>query len=299
MDLKKLTGVGVALVTPMQENKEIDYVGLENLLNHTSASGQGVDYWVVLGTTGESATLSKTEKKEVLDFVKKHNPYHLPIVYGIGGNHTQAVLEEINSTDLEGVAAILSVSPYYNKPSQRGIYAHYQLIADHAPLPIIMYNVPGRTSSNLSAETALKLARHPNIIALKEANCHIEQWITIAKNKPDDFLLLSGDDLATLSMMAVGAEGVISVMANAFPDVFRAMVHQAQQQNFIQAQKYVFQLAEINPLMYEEANPVGIKEALRLLGICSNQVRLPLLPASEDLQDKIRKLMPLQVSMVV
>lgn len=295
MNLKSLRGVGVALVTPFRENKEIDYVGLENLLEHTYASGQGVDYWVVMGTTGESATLSKKEKKEVLQFVKNHNPGQLPIVYGIGGNFTQAVLDEIKETDFDGVSAILSVSPYYNKPSQRGIIAHYSQIADLAPRPVMMYNVPGRTSSNLSAETILKLAQHPNIIALKEANCSPEQWIAVVKHKPEDFLLLSGDDMATLGMMAYGAEGVISVMANAFPDLFRGMVHFALAQNFGEARKFAFQLSEINPLMYEESNPVGIKEVLSVLGICANEVRLPLVSASAELQRKIRQVMPVQV----
>lgn len=297
MNSKTFAGVGVALVTPFQQNMQIDFHGLKNLLDHTYASGEGVDYWVVMGTTAESATLNKEEKKEVLNFIKSNNPNQLPIVYGIGGNNTQAVIDELKSIDPDGLSAILSVSPYYNKPSQKGIMAHYTSIADHSPLPIIMYNVPGRTSSNMTAETTLHLAKHPNIIALKEATNHVDQWINIMHHKPENFLLLSGDDTATLSMMALGGEGVISVMANGFPEAFRGMVHGALKGDFKQAAQFLFQLSEVNPLMYEESNPVGIKEVLRIQGVCGNQVRLPLVAASTDLQEKIQRQVKLPDSM--
>ncbi len=212
--MKKFTGTGVALVTPFHQDGSIDFASLKKLLVHTSA---GVDYFVVMGTTGESATLTKEEKKEVLQFVLKNNPKKLPLVYGIGGNHTASVLEEIENTNFKGVSALLSVSPYYNKPSQEGIRQHFKKIADTAPLPVILYNVPSRTSSNLTADTTLKLAQHKNIIGIKEASGSLEQCMKIAKNKTKDFLLISGDDLFTLPLYSIGGGvGVISVLANAF-----------------------------------------------------------------------------------
>lgn len=292
MQKEKLIGTGVALVTPFDKEKNIDYQALEKLLIHTYAKGKGVDYWVVMGTTGESVTLTKEEKQQVLDFVKEHNPAQLPIVYGIGGNDTQALLQQFKNTNLEGVDAILSVSPAYNKPSQRGIVAHYQALADASPLPLILYNVPGRTSSNVSAETTLQLAEHPNIIATKEASGNLEQCAKIAQYKPDDFLLISGDDMLTIPMIALGGQGVISVMANAFPVIFQDMVKNALEGNFEAARKALFKLTALNPLMYEESNPVGVKQALALQEVCSNEVRLPLLNASPELQEKIKKCMP-------
>jgi 4-hydroxy-tetrahydrodipicolinate synthase len=195
--MKKLMGTGVALVTPMNEDGSIDFKGLKKLLSHT---GKGVDYYVVMGTTGEAAALNKSEKKAVLDFVLKNNKRNLPIVYGIGGNNTQNVLEEIIDTDLSGVTAILSVSPYYNKPSQEGIYHHFMAVANVSPVPVILYNVPGRTSSNLTADTTLRLAQLKNIIGIKEASVNLEQCMKIAKEKPKDFMLISGDDLLTLAL---------------------------------------------------------------------------------------------------
>ena len=212
--MRKLYGTGVALVTPFYSDKTIDFVSLKKLLAHTAL---GVDYYVVMGTTGESVTLSKEEKKEVLEFVRKHNPKKLPIVYGIGGNNTQQVVEEIESTNLRGVSALLSVSPYYNKPSQEGICQHFVRVANASPVPIILYNVPGRTASNLTAVTTLRLAKHKNIIGIKEASGNLEQCMNIAKGKPKDFMLISGDDLLTLPLYAVGGVGVISVLANALP----------------------------------------------------------------------------------
>lgn len=292
MNQKQFAGVGVALVTPFTEDGAIDFDGLANLLAHTYADGAGVDYWVVQGTTGESATLSQLEKVQVLDFVVRHNPHKLPIVYGIGGNNTQAILETMQSTNLTGVDAILSVNPYYNKPSQEGIYAHFKTIADAATRPLILYNVPGRTSSNMQAETTLRLAEHANILAMKEASQDMVQCMKIAKHKPKDFLLLSGEDLLTLPILSYGGEGVISVLANAYPKIFRKLVHSAREEQFKEASQYLYQLLEINPLMYEESNPVGVKQVLAFQGVCGNQVRLPLLKASANLAERIKRWMP-------
>ena len=285
--MKQLKGTGVALVTPFLDNGQIDFRSLKKLLSHTS---KGVDYYVVMGTTGESATLSKTEKKEVLRFVQENNPKKQPIVYGIGGNHTAQVLEEIDATNFKGITAILSVSPYYNKPSQEGIYQHFSNVADRSPVPVILYNVPGRTSSNLTAETTLRLTNHKNIIGIKEASGNLEQCMKIAKEKPKDFMLISGDDLLTLPLYSVGAVGVISVLANAYPVVFKKIKEYAFTGKYDKAQNELFKLIDINGPMYEEGNPVGVKYLLSLKGICTANVRLPLVPASEKLQMKIQQL---------
>jgi len=282
--MKKLQGIGVALVTPMNEQKEIDFKSLKRLLGHTA---KGVDYYVVMGTTGESATLSKEEKKKVLSFVIENNPKNLPIVYGIGGNNTQSVLEEIKSTNLEGVDALLSVSPYYNKPSQEGIYQHFKAVAEASPLPVILYNVPGRTASNLTAETTLRLANLKNIIGIKEASGNLEQCMKIVKEKPKDFMLISGDDLLTLPVYTIGGVGVISVLANALPKVFLKIKEHTLTGNLAKAQAEQFKILDINGPMYEEGNPVGIKYLLSLMGICQAFVRLPLVVASASLQKKI------------
>lgn len=282
-------GTGVALVTPFKANKAIDFEGLDKVLKHTWANGKGVDYWVVQGTTGESATLSSKEKKEVLQFVKENNPQNLPIVFGIGGNNTQEVIDAINQADFEGISALLSVCPYYNKPTQNGLVAHFTAIADASPVRVILYNVPGRTVTNMKAETTLQLAEHDNIIATKEASCDLIQCMEIMRNKPKDFLLISGDDMHTIPLMSIGAEGVISVLANAFPEIFCQMVNAALQNDFKKASENLFKLLPINPLMYEESNPVGVKQALDLLGVCSAEVRLPLVSASEQLKSKLQK----------
>lgn len=282
--MKKLQGIGVALVTPMNEQKEIDFKSLKRLLSHTA---KGVDYFVVMGTTGESATLSKEEKKKVLSFVVENNPKKLPIVYGIGGNNTQSVLEEIKSTNLEGVDALLSVSPYYNKPSQEGIYQHFKAVAEASPLPVILYNVPGRTASNLTAETTLRLANLNNIIGIKEASGNLEQCMKIVREKPKDFMLISGDDMLTLPIYAIGGVGVISVLANALPKVFLKIKEHTLTGNLAKAQPEQFKILDINGPMYEEGNPVGVKYLLSLMGICQPFVRLPLVVASASLQKKI------------
>jgi len=285
--MKQLHGTGVALVTPMNEKGEIDYKALRRLLTYTA---KAVDYFVVMGTTGESATLSKEEKKLVLDFVKNNNSKNLPIVYGIGGNNTQSVLEEIKSTNLSGVDAILSVSPYYNKPSQEGIYQHFKSIAKASPVPVILYNVPGRTASNITAETTLRLAKLKNIIGVKEASGNLEQCMRIVKEKPVDFMLISGDDMMTLSIYAIGGVGVISVLANALPKIFTSIKKNMDAKKLSQAQSEQFKILDINAPMYEEGNPVGVKYLMSLLGICEPYVRMPLLEASDSLKDKINKL---------
>ncbi|HWA33314.1 MAG TPA: 4-hydroxy-tetrahydrodipicolinate synthase [Cyclobacteriaceae bacterium] len=285
--MKKLHGTGVALVTPFDESGHIDFAALKKVLVHTA---KGVDYYVVMGTTGESVTLTKEEKKKVLSFVIQNNPKKLPIVYGIGGNNTAAVLEELQHTDLDHVDAILSVSPAYNKPSQEGIFRHFSIIANISPLPLVLYNVPGRTASNMTAETIVRLAGNKNIIGVKEASGSLEQCMKIAKDKPSEFMLISGDDLLTLPMYAIGAVGVISVLANAFPGVFKAMKECALDGNYPKAQQALNKIVDINAPMYEESNPVGVKQLLSEMGICGPHVRLPLVPASDKLAARIKAL---------
>lgn len=284
--MKKLFGTGVALITPFTTTGTIDYKALKKVLQHTA---KGVDYYVVMGTTGESATLNTQEKKDVLQFVIGNNPKKLPIVYGIGGNNTKEVVDTINATSFKGVDALLSVSPYYNKPSQEGIYQHFIAVAKASPVPVILYNVPGRTASNLTAETTLRLAAHKNIVAVKEASGNIEQCMKIAKALPKDFLLISGDDLLTVPLYSIGAKGVISVLANAYPVVFKKMKDHAFAGDFAKASQEQFKLLEINGPMYEEGNPVGVKQLMADMGLCSNHVRLPLVPASEVLKNKIKE----------
>jgi 4-hydroxy-tetrahydrodipicolinate synthase len=283
--MKKLYGTGVALVTPFLKNGKIDYPALAKLLTHTA---KGVDYFVVMGTTGEAATVSKEEKKEVLKFVRKNNPNRLPIVFGIGGNNTAEVINQIKETNWTGVTAMLSVSPYYSKPSQEGIVQHFTAIADASPVPVILYNVPGRTSSNLTAETTLRLANHKNIIGVKEASGNLEQCMRIARHAPKDFMLISGDDMLTVPIIAVGGIGVISVLANAFPKIFSNMTHAALNKDFKRASQETFKLLDINGPMYEEGNPTGVKYLLELMKVCKRYTRLPVVPPSEGLSQKIK-----------
>ena len=271
-------GIGVALVTPF-DNGEVDYEGLGKVMQHTESH---VDYYVAMGTTGESATVTQSEKRSVLSYILK-NRKGKPVVYGIGGNNTSAVLREIEQTSFEGVEAILSVSPYYNKPSQAGIIRHYELIADASPVPVILYNVPGRTGSNILADSTIVLSQHKNIIGIKEASGNMDQCFAIRTNAEDNFLLISGDDLMTPELIDIGAVGVISVLANGIPEIFREFVVPDKQLD----KAKLTALSELNSLMYEEGNPVGIKEVLKQRGICENEVRLPLLKASEALSARI------------
>jgi 4-hydroxy-tetrahydrodipicolinate synthase len=280
-------GTGVALVTPFTPKLAVDYAGWRRLLDFCIEGG--VDYLVVNGTTGESPTTTAAEKTELLRLAKEHVAGRVPLVYGIGSNDTAAAVEALRTTDLRGIAAVLSASPAYNKPSQAGLVAHYQHLADASPVPLILYNVPGRTASNLTAETTLRLAHHPNIIGIKEASGLMEQCLTIAARKPKDFLLLSGDDMLTPALIACGGEGVISVLANAFPKRFADLTRAALAGNFAAARDGLFRLLPLNPLMYEESNPVGVKAALEALGVCGAAVRLPLLEATGGLKERIRK----------
>lgn len=286
--MRKFHGTGVALVTPFDNKGGIDFRGLKKLLQHTA---KGVDYYVVMGTTGESVTVSSDEKKKVLEYVIANNPKKLPVVFGIGGNNTQHVLDTIKGTRFTGVDAILSVSPYYNKPSQEGIYQHFVAVADASPVPVILYNVPGRTASNLSADTTLRLANHKNIIGVKEASGNLEQCMKISKLMPKDFLLISGDDMFTVPLYAIGGKGVISVLANSYPVIFKRIKEFAFAGNYAKASQEQFKILEINGPMYEEGNPVGVKFILREMGICSDAVRLPNVPASEGLKKKIKSIM--------
>ena len=278
----------MALVTPFTETLAVDFKALKKLLQHTA---KGADYYVVMGTTGESVTCSDEEKAKVLQFVKDNNPKGLPIVYGIGGNNTAHVIDEIKAADLRGVTAVLSVSPYYSKPSQEGIYRHYKAVADASPVPVLLYNVPGRTGSNVTAETTLRLAGHPNIIGVKDACGSMEQFLKIAKEMPKDFLLISGDDMWALPVYALGGKGIISVLANAYPQIFKKIKEHAFAGRFPKGALEQAKLLEINGPMYEEANPVGVKYVLSKMGIIAPHVRLPLAGPSEGLKTKIDRLM--------
>lgn len=287
--MNKFRGTGVALVTPFLADGRVDFESLEKLTMHCISGG--VDYLVVLGTTGESATLSTSEKAEVLSVVRAKNNGRKPLVLGHGGNNTSRLIDNLKQIDWQGVDAILSVSPYYNKPSQAGIQAHYEALASAAPLPVILYNVPGRTGSNMTATTTLKLAAHSNIIGIKEASGNMEQCMAISAGKPDDFLLISGDDLLTPALISIGAVGAISVLANSLPKEFSALVRHSINLEFEAARQIWKNWIELNPLLYEEGNPVGIKAVLSELGICGPAVRLPVLEASQGLKERIRKIL--------
>ena len=287
--MNNLHGTGVALVTPFSPTHQVDYAAWRQLLDFTIAGG--VEYLVINGTTGESPTTTAAEKAELLRVAKEHVAGRVPLVYGIGSNDTAAAEALLHSTDLDGITAILSASPAYNKPSQAGLVAHYQRLADAAPRPLLLYNVPGRTGSNISAETTLKLAGHPNIIGIKEASGNVEQCLAILARKPADFLFLSGDDMLTVPLIACGAVGIITVLGNAFPQKFSDMTRAALAGDFAQAQQLLFNFVALNPLMYEEGNPVGVKAALALQGVCDAAVRLPLVAASEELTARIKALL--------
>ncbi|AMR26539.1 4-hydroxy-tetrahydrodipicolinate synthase [Hymenobacter psoromatis] len=287
--MNKLHGTGVALVTPLTPTGAVDTNAWLRLLDFTINGG--VEYLVINGTTGESPTVTPDEKTDLLQVAREHVAGRVPLVYGIGGNDTAAVARQLRETDLTGVVAILSASPAYNKPSQAGLLAHYQHLADASPLPLLLYNVPGRTGSNLAADTTLRLARHANIIGIKEASGNLEQCLAILASKPADFLFLSGDDMLTLPLIACGGQGIISVMANAFPRKFSDMTRAALASDFARAQQLLYGLVPLNSLMYEEGNPVGVKAALALQGVCGAAVRLPLVAASEGLTARIQALL--------
>jgi 4-hydroxy-tetrahydrodipicolinate synthase len=283
----RLKGTGVALVTPFNSLHEIDYAQLGKLIDFCIEGG--VEYLVSLGTTGESVSLSKSEKAAVLKFTVEHNAGRVAVVAGFGGNNTAQVIEDIEQADLNGVDAILSVSPYYNKPTQDGIYAHYKAVASASPKPIILYNVPGRTGSNIKAETTLRLANEvPNVIGIKEASGDFSQCMNLAKNKPENFLLISGDDNITLGLIAYGFDGVISVVGQAFPKIFSEMVRQSLMGDFTTARNLHYKLNDITDMLFAEGNPGGVKYVLELQKVCGSEMRLPLVSISDELKNKIR-----------
>ncbi|HRH37386.1 MAG TPA: 4-hydroxy-tetrahydrodipicolinate synthase [Flavobacteriales bacterium] len=283
---ERFHGLGVALITPFRENGLIDYAGLEKLIEHQITGG--VDYVVSMGTTGESVTLTKEEKKQLLAQTIGFVRNRVPVVLGVGGNNTAEVIETLNGFDMDGVDAILSVSPYYNKPTQEGIYQHYKAIAQVALRPIILYNVPGRTGSNMTAETTVRLAKDfSNIIAIKEASANLDQMGMIIKHKPKDFMLISGDDSLTLPIIAIGGVGVISVAGNALPLECSTLVNAALSGDLATARKEHLRMIEVINLLFVEGNPGGIKEVCRILGICGDTMRLPLVNVSESTAKKL------------
>ncbi|MEN2435108.1 4-hydroxy-tetrahydrodipicolinate synthase [Weeksellaceae bacterium A-14] len=284
--MSNLKGVGVALVTPFNEDLTVDFDALTQLVEYNIENG--ADFLVVLGTTGEAATLSAAEKKLVTEHIVKINSKRLPLVLGIGGNHTMAVKKQIEETDLCAFDAVLSVSPYYNKPNQEGIYQHYKALAETGK-NIIIYNVPGRTGQNIAADTTLRLANDfPNLIIIKEAAPDIHQYFDILRKKPQHFSLLSGDDENTVPVTLAGGDGVISVIGQAYPKKFSTMVQFAREKNVDHAYKIHNQMVDITRLIFAEGNPAGIKAVLSEMGIIKNYLRLPLVPVSENLMEKIR-----------
>lgn len=284
--LNKLKGTGVALVTPFTKSHEVDHVGLTNLVKHV-IKGK-CEYVVVLGTTGENVTLTKEEKIAVTNTVIKATKGKVPVVLGIGGNNTSEVIATLKSTDFNGIDAILSVSPSYNKPSQAGIFEHFKLVAKASPVPVILYNVPGRTGSNMTPATTIKIAREcKNVIAIKEASGNIDQIMSIIQKAPETFLVISGDDGITLPLVAAGAVGVISVVANAYPLAYSSMVRTALKNEFAKSRKYHYGFYGLIPLLFEEGNPAGVKVVLKQLGVCGDDVRMPLVKVSMDLEKRI------------
>jgi 4-hydroxy-tetrahydrodipicolinate synthase len=284
--MKELIGTGVALITPFKDDFSIDIEGLQRVVNFNIANG--IDYLVVLGTTAESATLSNTEKQLVIDTIVETNAGRLPLVLGIGGNNTQAVVEELKTTNVSSFAAILSVSPYYNKPTQEGIYQHFAAISEASEKPIIVYNVPGRTASNILPETVKRLATDfKNIVAIKEAAGDIVQAMKLINICPKDFIVISGDDMITLAMVLAGGAGVISVIGEGFPKEFSEMVRLGLDKKVEEAYKIHYKLAPAIDYIFEEGNPAGIKAVFKNLGICGDTVRLPLVSIGEGLQGKI------------
>ncbi|MBL7780906.1 MAG: 4-hydroxy-tetrahydrodipicolinate synthase [Saprospiraceae bacterium] len=280
--IERLRGTGVALVTPFKNNGDIDWEDLERIIEHVISGG--VEFLVSLGTTGESVTLSDEEHRQILDFTIKINRGRVPLVAGVfGSNNTRALVEKVRSFNFEGIDALLSSNPSYSKPGQEGIFQHYMALAEESPRPIIIYNVPSRTASNMTAETTLRLANaSEKFIGIKEASDDIYQVIKILKGRPKNFLMLSGDDFITLPLIAVGGDGVISVIANATPKPFSDMVRAALRQDIVTAQKLNFKFLELYKLLFLEGNPVGVKAAMELQGLCSRDVRLPLVPMSEQ-----------------
>ncbi len=288
--MKELIGTGVALVTPFDKNGLVDHHALSTLVEHNIEGG--VDYLVISGTTGESVTIDSTEKKEIIKTVTAANSGRKPLVLGIGGNNTAAIIEEIKRTDLTPFTAILSVSPYYSKPTQEGLYQHFKAVAASSPLPLILYNVPGRTSKNMEPETTLALARNTgNIVAVKEAGNNVHQYLQLLKDKPDDFLVISGDDDLVLGTVLAGGAGVISVVAQAVPEKFTRMINLGLEGKSREAYEIHFELMDLTSAVFAENNPAGIKAVLNEMGLCSSGVRLPLVEASSELKLRIKEIL--------
>ena len=284
--MQQFVGMGVALVTPFNDDQSVDFEALVRLVNFNIDNG--TNYLVINGTTGESATITLEEKNQIIETVVKTNNGRVPLVLGIGGNNTQTVVNELKTRDLSHIDGILSVAPYYSKPTQEGFYQHYKAVAEATDKPIILYNVPGRTAKNMEPSTTLRLARDfDNIVAVKEAGNNQQQYYALIKDKPEDFLIISGDDDLVLGVTLAGGSGVISVIGQAYPKEFSSMIQLGLNGNASEAYKIHYQLMDIVSLIFAENNPAGIKAVLKSLGICSTNVRLPLVPASAELQAQI------------
>jgi 4-hydroxy-tetrahydrodipicolinate synthase len=291
MSDKRLTGTGVAIVTPFRKDGSVDFKSLEKLVNFLIA--KGVNYLVVLGTTGETPVLTKDEKQAIVNQVIEITNKRVPIVQGLGGNNTLEILHSLQNCNFEGIDVLLSVTPYYNKPSQEGLYQHYRAISQASPLPIILYNVPGRTGTNMTAETTIRLANEfgKQIIATKEASANFPQIMNILKDKPATFQVISGDDALTFPLMTMGCSGVISVVGNAFPAEFSTMVKLLLDGKIVEARKIHFKMLPVIDLVFAEGSPTGVKAFLEVMGIVPNYLRLPLVPASKDLHKKIEAIL--------
>ena len=286
--MQSLIGTGVALVTPFNKDFSVDVEGLKRIVNFQIDNG--IDYLVILGTTAENATLSDEEKEVVIKTIVDVNNKRLPLVLGVGGNDTQKLIKELKSRDFSDFVAILSVSPYYNKPTQEGIYQHYKAISEASPLPIILYNVPGRTSSNVLPATVIRLANDfKNIVAIKEAAGDIVQAMMLIKNKPKDFLVISGDDMVTLPMVLAGGSGVISVIGEGFPKEFSEMVRLGLARKVDEAYALHYKIADATDMIFEQGNPAGIKQVFKALGLAENTVRLPLVAVNDDLANRLNE----------
>ena len=286
--MKRFRGTGVAIVTPFKNDSSIDFAAMGRVINHVI--GGGVNYIVAMGTTGEASTLGKDERQALISYVVEAVDNRIPVVTGIGGNNTQEIINTIRELNLEGVDGILSIAPYYNKPSQRGIFQHFKAIATCSPLPVIIYNIPGRTCCNISSDTCIELAHAcENIVAVKEASGDLAHIMRIIKGKPENFLVISGDDMLTLPIIAAGGAGVISVLANAYPALCSELVNNLLKNNFKAAREIQFRFLEIIELLFADGNPAGIKAFLSIMNLCNNNLRLPLVPVNRTVFTKIQK----------
>ena len=285
--MTKFHGTGVAIITPFNDDLTVDHTALSNLVNFNIENG--TDYIVICGTTGESVTITKAEKKDIIQTIIKANGGRVPLVLGIGGNNTATVVDEIKSTDLSNIDALLSVSPYYSKPQQEGVYQHFKAVSEASPIDVILYNVPGRTSSNMSTETTLRLANDfSNIIAVKEAGNNVHQYLKLLRDKPEDFLIISGDDDLVLGVVLAGGAGVISVLGQALPKQFTKMINLGLEGKAKEAYDIHFRLMDMTSLIFSENNPAGIKAVLEALDLSKSTVRLPLVEASNELKQNIK-----------